>query len=280
MTLTYISYAPGQTVASYGFEDGALPYSFQGYNGATVSVDPAAARSGSYGLKISRLSGASGLQFSIPSYSLGAYHVTAWMRSAPGESGRRVVLRMRTSTGSAGIGSAGIASNAWSALDGYFSPESSTINACGGPISVGRTVTAILTLEEEACGCVVPTTAYLDDLRITYTGLSPTSPPSGGAGCQPPTTTTTSTTTTSPTTTTTTTTTATTTASPSVCRIQYALVGHWSGGWQSAVTLTNISTQPLSNWVLEWTFAGPGNDLAALVGHLHPDRPQRGGETA
>jgi hypothetical protein len=208
VTLTVVRYTPGQVVASYDFEQGILPATFFGLNGATLTRDPAAAHSGAYGLKISGLSRTAGMTVTLPGDSPGAYHVTAAVRSAPGEPARRVVLKLRDSAPSAAIGP-----NAWSNVDGYYSPETTTLNGCGGTVTVGRSVTATLTLQDEACGGELsPTTAYLDDLRVVYTGLSPTSPPSSGGACPPP-----PTTTTSPVSTTTSTTPATATTTTAPC---------------------------------------------------------------
>ena len=143
VTLSVIRYAPGQVVARYDFEQGILPATFFSLNGAVLNRDPAAAHSGSYGLKITGLSRTAGLTLTLPGSYPGAYRVMAWVRPAPGEPARQVLLRMRDRAVSAPIGP-----NAWTGLDGYYSPETFTVNACGGPVTMGRDVVATLTMHD------------------------------------------------------------------------------------------------------------------------------------
>jgi hypothetical protein len=235
-------------VASYAFEDGAVPYSFAALNGATVSVDPAAARSGSQGLKVTGLTANAGLSFSFPSDAPGNYHFTAWVRFASGEPAQQVIFNLRDKTA---VGTAN--GSSFTAIDGYVSPETYPVNGCAGTVYFGRSFTATLKLLGQSCGSApASTTAYIDDISIVYGSTASTAPTTtSAAACPPPTTTTT-------TTSTTTTTTTTSTTGTASCRVQYTLAGSWPGGWQSQVTLTNIGTQSLTNWLLEWTFAQPG----------------------
>jgi endoglucanase len=39
------------------------------------------------------------------------------------------------------------------------------------------------------------------------------------------------------------------------CRIGYAITSQWATGFQTAITVTNTSTAPISSWTLQWTFA-------------------------
>ena len=242
-TLTSVpSYTPGQVVRSADFEDGAIP-SWLGAFG-DVRVEAEAALSGAYGLRVTTPGDVAALQFSA-GHATGDYKVTASVRGAPGEPTRRVTwLRRYTvlhyQSDAVAESAMSVSSSAWSTFQSYFVTKNVfyDVSPCTYPYKPGVSSISMMVSSVACDGQAGPASLYVDDIKVTYLGSTPTStgPTSWPGGCTPPTTTTTP-------------------PLPS-CQVDYKIVHTWPGWFVASVTVTNNDPAPISDWSVGWSFTG------------------------
>jgi hypothetical protein len=54
----------------------------------------------------------------------------------------------------------------------------------------------------------------------------------------------------------------------SACRVTYAIISQWPGGFQADVQITNTGTSPINGWTARWSFAN-GQQISQIWGGSH-----------
>src|SRR5208283_353128 len=174
LALLLLAVAPAcaQTVASWGFEDGAADGWGSFYNASTPVASSVAAHTGTYSLLTSTsATGTGGPSISLNSVlEAGAqYTITGWVQLANGQSASNANFTIRRSDSSCSGGTC------YDTIGGYqIAVSASGWAQIGGSYTVSTTETGLL-LYAQLVGATTAVPFYLDDVVITQTA-----PPPGG----------------------------------------------------------------------------------------------------
>ena len=182
----------GEVATSYGFENG-LGYGVTATGGASLTVTPDAAATGSGGLRVDGLTSRGAASFLAGNGNhWGWYTISARIRVHAPATPASVILRPVTSGGGKAVnGTARVTPDGWAVVSAYYWPGSQATNLCFGPGTTQSTTRVELSLVPDCGTADVPTSLDVDDVSAAAgpsAGPTPTAsrrPPSGASAPGP-----------------------------------------------------------------------------------------------
>ena len=245
-----MSWQAGEVVTGYGFENGLGDVTATG--GASLTVTPDAAATGTGGLRVDGLTSRSAVSFLAGDGDRwGWFTITARIRVHAPATPASVILRpVPSSGGKAVIGTARVTPDGWTVVSASYRPGNQATNLCFGPSTRPSWTRVELSLVPDCGGADVPTSLDVDDVSAATTyassadGTSTPPPPSPLPGCG-------------------------TTSPPApACQARYTVTGEWPGGAVAVLEIRNPTSTGRAHWTADWTY--PDDQRAVTVWGVGP----------